>query len=227
MLSITSAKTAHVMAHPLFFFHPNPLAIPRRVHLPRFTSLSLLSNNRPIAMRLLTLLACPSLRSLDFGMPKMGLDPSFILDFFSRPNPPPPLRSLSLTGQEPFVGAVQDTGHDTLRNLFSLLGGLEKLDLRAPFVDSEILRLLVLPREEAQESGQHPLLPSLKEINMAWHGTSELIEQLAEELVFSRYTAIGGTNLEEVLLSFPGFFRLQERERVKACVDRGLVLNYL
>ncbi|KLO17447.1 hypothetical protein SCHPADRAFT_936983 [Schizopora paradoxa] len=101
-------------------FRPNPMVNPRRILLPCLTSLTLLSNNRPIIMRFLTLLACPSLRSFDFGMPKMDgggfLEPSFILDFISRPNPPPPLRSLSLTGQEPFVGAAQDSGHDTLRN---------------------------------------------------------------------------------------------------------------
>ncbi|KLO17459.1 hypothetical protein SCHPADRAFT_162715 [Schizopora paradoxa] len=198
------------------------------IHLPRLTTFELSVSDRLSNNYFLQVLEFPSLRNLtiiissgDQDAPT-PLEPEQIHDFLAHQCSNPPLEILILNGGDfrPTPAMVS-----SLRNLLSLLEGLEALSLGEVIFNRSVLEMLTVPSGDSLES---PLCPSLSEIWLCRNSyqselkTHDFAKEDIDELIVSRWKA---GSLRRAIIECPLFGGMKERERIVECVREGLSLQ--
>ncbi len=220
--------------------------------LPFLTRLALSPCDQASVNLLLTRLACPSLRTFALLAHETGdgtetgfVAPQHLRDltdfFFSssskhaRHPTTVPLAELELrylAGPRISPAEPQRELVSALRHLLSLLGGLERLWVNGVVLDNELFESLTMHSDGAD----NPLCPSLSGLHLLLSGIGlpdkvikemGLRKETVEEMIVSRWEAAEKTRLREVTLFIPGFENFRKRsERVRACIEGGLVFRY-
>ncbi len=212
------------------------------VSLPHLTRLMLSIGDGPTTHRLLRNLVCPSLRCFIVNFSSLAVDGSEKLisaqdlhnfaNFLSLADRHPPLAELRFLCYtiSPTTTESYSERAAALRNLLSILNGLERLTIWGLAIDNEFIESLVIRTEEAGtekgEGSSTSICPSLSSLSFFLSENPGLPKESVEAMIVSRWKA--NKTLREVSFLIPGFENLKkESERVKACVDEGMVLRCL
>ncbi len=214
------------------------------VILRRLTHLSISASTKASAFYVLECLSCPSLRSFSFhahyeiseGKYKSGriviishleIFTSFFIRSAEDSNARLRLTELKLK-YHVRSSAIPPESYGRYvvaeKELLSLFDDLEKLYLRGLVISNELVEDLTA-RADNKEGGRGRALlcPSLSELRLISNETTGLQTERVEEMVVSRWKYTPGLRVAK--LRMPGFDDLsRESERVKACVEEGLVI---
>ncbi len=209
------------------------------VALPLLTHFIFTLDDRPTSLLLLRRLACPSLRSFIVTSCSSyssadalenfisAQDLNGFADFLSRTS-----FHLSLTDIElacvtiisPTVTESYSEHAAALRNLLSILNGLERLTIRGLAIENELFELMAVRTGDPAEANSTPLCPLLSEMIICLAENPGIQLESVEKMIVSRWKA--SRTLQHVAVYIPGLENLEEEsERVRSCVDEGMTVT--
>ncbi|KLO10781.1 hypothetical protein SCHPADRAFT_502873 [Schizopora paradoxa] len=205
------------------------------MYFPRLTSLSLAMSNRIGATYLLDVLACPSLRKLEFRAKDCREDHGAAAEEYSFKGPPTRLirEFLIRSCANPLLEELElfwllnnkgDGDHEqAFKDLLVPLRKLTRLKVHSFSIYRPAIELLTIPREGPQESAICPLLSEIALSHFIPGENFSLMAQLIEEMIVSRWRA---GNLRVVSLKQPrsSSGAIKERQRIAECVREGLTV---
>jgi len=208
------------------------------IALPLLTRFEFTLEDRPTSLLLLSSLACPSLRSFIVTSCSTYSSPyepeSFIsaqdlnsfADFLSLTGSHLSLSEIELACVTVISPAVTESYSEhaaALRNLLSILNGLERLTIRGLAIENELFELMAVRTGETAEANSTPLCPSLSKMIVCLAENPGIQRESVEKMIASRWKA--SRTLQDVAVYIPGLENLEEEsERVKACVNEGMTV---